>query len=75
MNFWAYKQNGALKPATSDDKQKVNKIAVGQPEMFKHVRVRNPKLHRKYFAFFGLVWGNLPEKYEQNWPTKTFCRT
>lgn len=74
MTFYAYKYNGSLKPATDEDKQKVNKISVGQPVRLKHIRMRNPRLHRKYFAFIGKVWENLPEKYDKHWPTKRSFR-
>jgi len=74
MQFWAYKHNGKLQPATDEDKQKVDKIAVGEPVKLKHVRVRNPRLHRKYFAFIGKVWENLPEKFDNHWPTKRSFR-
>ena len=74
MNFYAYKINGTLKPATDADKQKVDKIAVGEPVRIKYTRIRNPRLHGKYFAFIGKVWDNLPEKYENYWPTKRSFR-
>lgn len=72
MEAWFYKINGVLYPASNEDKEQVDKVYTGT-QKWKHVRVRNPKLHRKYFAFIGLVWKNLPEKYEKHWPTrKTF---
>jgi hypothetical protein len=64
MKFWAYKKCGKLQPASTEDKEKVNKIAVGEPVMLKHVKVRNPKHHRLYFAFINKVYENLPESIE-----------
>lgn len=74
MKLWVYKNNGALKPATKEDSEKYNKLANGKPIMMERKRIRNPKLHRKYFAFIGKVWENLPEKFDKHWPTKRSFR-
>lgn len=64
MKFWAFKNKGKLQPATDEDKQKVDKIAVGEPVMLKHVKVRNPRHHRLYFAFVHKVYENIPHDME-----------
>ena len=68
MKLWVFKHNGKLTPATSDDKDKIGKLPVGEPFLISYVKVRNPAHLRKYFAFLKAVYDNLPEKYEQNWP-------
>lgn len=74
MQLWVYKHNGALKPATKEDSEKYNKLSNGKPIMIERKRIRNPKLHKKYFAFIGKVWENLPEKFDAHWPTKRSFR-
>lgn len=74
MRFYGYKYNGKIVPCTDEDKEKFNKLNNGKPLLFEHKRVRNELLHRKYFAFIGKVWDNLPEKYDKHWPTKRSFR-
>jgi len=68
MKCWTFKQKGKLYPATSEDKEAFDKLPVGEPFMISYTKVRNPRHHRKYFAFLNVVFQNLPEKFESNWP-------
>lgn len=74
MKLWVFKQSGSLKPCTSEDKEGIDKMPVGEPFMISYVKVRNPYHHRKYFAFIAKVYENLPEKYDGNWPDKKSFR-
>lgn len=69
MNIWLFKKESALYPYSDEDKRKIDKIYKDEPVMVKHVRVRNPKLHRLYFAFMNLCYENLPESLEKNYPS------
>lgn len=68
MKFWVNKKDGKLWPHKVEDQIKMNKLPL-EPILIKYTKVRNPKHHRLYFAFIHKVYANLPEKYEDNWPT------
>lgn len=68
MKFWVFKSGSKLVPCTSEDKESVAKLPAGEPFMISYVKVRNPKHHRLYFGFLNVVYQNLPEKFESNWP-------
>lgn len=68
MKLWTFKKSGTLRPCTSEDKEKIGKMPVGEPFMISYVKVRNPYHHRKYFAFVRKVYDNLPERFDANWP-------
>lgn len=68
MKFWAQKNNGKLFPHKVEDQIKMNKLPL-QPVLITYTKVRNPKHHRKYFAFLHKVYENLPERFENNWPS------
>jgi hypothetical protein len=69
MKFWTVKQSGKLIPADVEDQIAMNKLPVGEPLLIKYVQVRNGKHHRKYFKFMAVVYENLPEHLEGNYPT------
>lgn len=73
MKFWVQKKSGKLWPYKVEDQIKMNKLPL-EPILVKHTKIRNPRLHRKYFAFIRAVYHNLPEKYNQNWPTQRSFR-
>lgn len=73
MKFWVQKHNGKLWPHNIEDQIKVNKLPL-DPVLMRYTQVRNPKLHRKYFAFINKVYHNLPEKFDDNWPTQRSFR-
>ena len=68
MKFFCFKQSGKLSPCTSEDKEKVDKLPVGEPFQLRYVETRNVRHHRKYFAFIKTIFDNLPEKYDKHWP-------
>lgn len=68
MKLWMYKHNGLLKPASSEDKDKLKHMPNGEPFQIKYVEIRNVKHHRKYFSFINAVYENLPEKFDSHWP-------
>ena len=68
MKLFVFKQDGKLIPCTSEDKEKLNKMPVGEPFMISYVKVRNIYHHRKYFAFIKAVYDNLPERFDEHFP-------
>ncbi|MCP9290038.1 DUF1367 family protein [Gracilimonas sediminicola] len=68
MKLWVSKQSGKLFPVDVEAQVRMNKLPAGEPIMIKYSKVRNPRHHRKYFAFFNKVYENLPEHLESNWP-------
>lgn len=66
MKIWVYKSESKLNPATSEDKEKVNKMPVGEPFQISYVQQRNPAFNRKYWALVNLVLQNLPETVEES---------
>ena len=67
MKFFAFKQSGRLVPCTQEDKEKFDKLPVGEPFQLKYVEVRNVRHHRLYFQFIKTVYENLPEKFDNHW--------
>lgn len=68
MKCYVYKSDSKLCPSTQEDREQFAKMPNGEPFMIKYVKVRNPRHHRKYFAFLAKVYENLPERLEANWP-------
>lgn len=58
MKIELVKKNGVFVPAFNKDYDLAKKIAEGEIRTFKTVKVRNPKLHRKYFALLAMVFEN-----------------
>lgn len=73
MKFWTQKKQGKLYPLDVEDQVKINKLPL-EPILITYTKVRNPNHHRKYFAFIGKVYRNLPEKFDGNWPTRRSFR-
>lgn len=67
MRAFVFKSGSKLVPATSEDKDKIAKMPIGEPFQIKYVEIRNVRHHRKYFAFIKSVFENLPEKFDKNW--------
>lgn len=81
MKLFIYKKDGKLYPCTSEDKDKIGKMPVGEPCMISYTSIRNPRHHRLYMKFIDVVYQNVPESLEyvehpktkvmvKRWPTK-----
>lgn len=73
MKFWTQKKEGKLFPYKVEDQVAMNKLPL-EPILITYTKVRNPKHHRKYFAFIDAVWRNLPEKFDGHWPERRSFR-
>ena len=69
MKFFCFKQSGKLSPATSEDKEKFDKLPSGEPFQIEWKRQRNPKFHRKFWALMQFAWENKPESMDSHFPT------
>ena len=68
MKLFVFKSGSKLIPCTSEDKDKIANMPVGEPFQIRYVEIRNVRHHRLYFAFINKVFQNLPEKFDKNWP-------
>ena len=68
MKLFVFKSGSKLIPCTSEDKEKIGNMPVGEPFQIRYVEIRNVRHHRLYFAFINKVFQNLPEKFDKNWP-------
>jgi len=68
MKINVFKSGSKLVPCTSEDKDKIGKLPKAEPIQIKYIEIRNPRHHRKYFAFIKKVYDNLPEQFDKNWP-------
>jgi hypothetical protein len=50
--------NGTFKPTYDSDYEAAKKIKVGEEQIFKTTKQRNPKFHRKFFALINMVFQN-----------------
>lgn len=66
MKLYVFKSGSKLVPATSEDKDKVSKMPVGEPFQISYVKQRNPAFHRKYWSLVNVILQNLPESVEEN---------
>ena len=66
MKLFVFKQDGKLIPCTSEDKEKVDKLPVGEPFQIKYVEIRNVRFLRKYWALVNIILQNIPETVEEN---------
>ena len=66
MKIFVFKTGSKLVPSTSEDKDKIAKLPVGEPFLISYVKVRNPKFLRKYWALVNIILENLPESVENN---------
>jgi len=75
MKIWVQKKEGKLFPCDVEDQIAINKLT-REPIQVVIKESRNPRHHRKYFAFIKTVFDNLPEKFEKNWSdVEVFRRT
>lgn len=69
MKFNLTKDNAGLIPATDKDRQKLNKVGLGEVFACKTIDQRNYKLLQKYWVLMDFAYENLPEKYDGYWAT------
>lgn len=59
LQLWLVKsKDGLFHPLNQPDYDKAAKIPVMEENLFSVKRIRNPKLHRKYFAMINLIFDN-----------------
>lgn len=58
--FWGRKQIGKIVPLDPEDKT-FRRLKLEEDYLFKTIKVRCPKLHRKFFALLNLVFENQDE--------------
>lgn len=67
--------NGALEPATDEDREKLASMKFGTPVKVTITQFHNLKLHRKLFVLFKLaydLWNPAPVKYRGETISKSF---
>lgn len=74
MRFQLVKKSTGLFPATDQDREKVGKLEVGEVFSCKTGDQRNLRHHRKFMVMIQVFFENLPEKYEQHFPTQDDLR-
>lgn len=74
MKFHLAKQGNRFIPMTEEDQIKAYKIGQGEVIEAKAVDQRNVQHHRKFFALINIVWDNMPEKYDNYFPTPEALR-
>lgn len=65
---------GYFIPAEDSDMKKCSRIGAGEVVRCKSVDQRNLQFHRKFFAMINLAWDNMPEKYDNHFPTPEHLR-
>jgi hypothetical protein len=68
MKIHVRKFNKAFTPVTDDDWNIFNKLSPDEEFYFDIKKVRNPLLHRKFFALIKIGFNNFPEQYESITP-------
>jgi len=66
---------GQWNPATDHDKELAKAWKAGETVKFKAQKPRNSQHHKLMFALIGLVFDNLPEQYEEKFPTQSALLT
>lgn len=66
MRVFVYKSDGKLSGATSEDKDKIAKMPVGEPFEIEYKQRRNPKFNAKYWALIRLFLDNIPESFQKD---------
>jgi hypothetical protein len=56
MEAFLIKMNGALHPASDNDREILKKFKTGEPVRVKVTRVRNYEFHKKYFALLNFAY-------------------
>ena len=74
MKFDLVKTNIGIIPATDQDKEKFDKVGIGEIFICKTLDFRNAGFHRKFFALIHIAWDNMPEKYMSHFPTEDTLR-
>lgn len=74
MKITLLKYENSLKADTSEAEDQLAKIGNMERVNCNVQKIRNPQLHRKYFAFINIVWENLPEHLEEHFPSKDTLR-
>lgn len=69
MKFFLVKTHHGFMPADSEDSDKVRKVGEGEIIECRSVDQRILGHHRKFFALLKLAHENLPEQYDQHFPT------
>jgi hypothetical protein len=64
FNLLKRQTDGAIVPATDEDKECLDRVERGEVFVCKRVAKRNIKLHRKFFGLVGIAFENLPEQYQ-----------
>jgi hypothetical protein len=63
-----------LKPYTDEDALDLRRVGIGDILQAKALDQRNVQHHRKFFALIRVVFDNMPEQYDQYFPTKDDLR-
>ena len=74
MKFYLAKKGSYFIPATEDDSVKARKVGQGEVVVVKVVDQRNYKHLKKFFALINIAFSNMPEKYDNHFPTPELLR-
>lgn len=61
-------------PASDEDREKYNTIEYGEVFECRGLDQRNVRFHRQFFAMIDLAFQNMPEKYDNQFPTSEDLR-
>ena len=75
MKIHVKKFNKAFTPISDEDWEIYNKLSTDETFYFEIKKVRNPSLHRKFFALLKIGYTNLPEQYESICPNSEVFRS
>lgn len=74
MKFRLRKTEFGIQPVSDEDKQKWGTIEYGEVFECRGLDQRNVKHHRKFFAMVNLAFQNMPEQYDNHFPTPEHLR-
>ncbi len=74
MKFNLVKTNIGVIPATDEDKEKFDKLGIGEVFKCQSLNQRNLLFHRKFFALIHLAFDNMPIEFESHFPTEDLLR-
>lgn len=69
MKFSLYRTPRGFLPVTEEDQKKLSKVEMGETIDCRAIDERDVIKHRKFFAMLNIAFHNLPERYENNFPT------
>jgi hypothetical protein len=69
MKLYCRNTLDGLKPLYDADLHEKKKLKLGEDYEVEIKKARNIKFHKLYFALIKLAWLNLPEKYDELYPT------